>query len=165
MYCIYGNSGRYIHPGPLFGGGPLLGGSVIGGSTVYSCPCVPSTADSLSSTSYSLFSSEFHCISYPFPPHHLFSLPAVPGLLCLYGATLITVEWLWNREESAQDSTTDKYSTQSHDSHVSVIYMTFVFSPRRVITVIAFFEAMTFGLFVLVVGSGQVSHCHILKML
>jgi cytochrome bd-type quinol oxidase subunit 2 len=54
------------------------------------------------------------------------------GLLCLYGSVLITVEWLWNREESAQDSTTDK-----------------------VITVIAFFEAMTFGLFILVVGSGQ----------
>ena len=35
MYCVYGNSGRYIHGGPLFGGGPLLGGSVIGGSTVY----------------------------------------------------------------------------------------------------------------------------------
>ena len=34
MYCVYGNSGRYIHGGPLFGGGPLLGGSVIGGSTV-----------------------------------------------------------------------------------------------------------------------------------
>ena len=28
MYCVYGNSGRYIH------GGPLLGGSVIRGSTV-----------------------------------------------------------------------------------------------------------------------------------
>ena len=36
MYCVYGNSGRYIHGGPLFGGGPLLGGSVIGGSTVLS---------------------------------------------------------------------------------------------------------------------------------
>ena len=35
MYYVYGNSGRYIHGGPLFGGGPLLGGSVIGGSTVY----------------------------------------------------------------------------------------------------------------------------------
>ena len=35
MYCVYGNSGRYIHGGPLFGEGPLLGGSVIGGSTVY----------------------------------------------------------------------------------------------------------------------------------
>ena len=35
MYCVYGNSGRYIHGGPLFGGDPLLGGSVIGGSTVY----------------------------------------------------------------------------------------------------------------------------------
>ena len=35
MYCVYGNSGRYIHGGPLFGGGPLLGGSVIGGCTVY----------------------------------------------------------------------------------------------------------------------------------
>ena len=35
MYCVYGNSGRYIHGGPLFGGGPLLGGSVIGGFTVY----------------------------------------------------------------------------------------------------------------------------------
>ena len=35
MYCVYGNSGRYIHGGALFGGGPLLGGSVIGGSTVY----------------------------------------------------------------------------------------------------------------------------------
>ena len=34
MYCVYGNSGRYIHGGPLFGGGSLLGGSVIGGSTV-----------------------------------------------------------------------------------------------------------------------------------
>ena len=34
MYCVYGNSGRYINGGPLFGGGPLLGGSVIGGSTV-----------------------------------------------------------------------------------------------------------------------------------
>ena len=34
MYCVYGNSDRYIHGGPLFGGGPLLGGSVIGGSTV-----------------------------------------------------------------------------------------------------------------------------------
>ena len=34
MYCVYGNSGRYIHGGPSFGGGPLLGGSVIGGSTV-----------------------------------------------------------------------------------------------------------------------------------
>ena len=34
MYCVYENSGRYIHGGPLFGGGPLLGGSVIGGSTV-----------------------------------------------------------------------------------------------------------------------------------
>ena len=34
MYCVYGNSGWYIHRGPLFGGGPLLGGSVIGGSTV-----------------------------------------------------------------------------------------------------------------------------------
>ena len=34
MYCAYGNSGWYIHGGPLFGGGPLLGGSVIGGSTV-----------------------------------------------------------------------------------------------------------------------------------
>ena len=34
MYCVYGNSGRYIHGGALFGGGPLLGGSVIGGSTV-----------------------------------------------------------------------------------------------------------------------------------
>ena len=33
MYCVYGNSGRYIHACPLFGGGPLLGGSVIGGST------------------------------------------------------------------------------------------------------------------------------------
>ncbi|CAI8045534.1 Palmitoyltransferase ZDHHC3, partial [Geodia barretti] len=54
------------------------------------------------------------------------------GFLCLYAAVLITVEWLWNREESAQDSTTDK-----------------------VITVIVFFEAMTFGLFILVVGSGQ----------
>ena len=32
MYCVYGNSGWYIHGGPLFGGGPL--GSVIGGSTV-----------------------------------------------------------------------------------------------------------------------------------
>ena len=29
MYCVYGNSGWYIHGGPLFGGGPLLGGSVI----------------------------------------------------------------------------------------------------------------------------------------
>ena len=28
MYCVYGNSGRYIH------GGPLLGRSVIGGFTV-----------------------------------------------------------------------------------------------------------------------------------
>ena len=28
MYCFYGNSGWYIH------GGPLLGGSIIGGSTV-----------------------------------------------------------------------------------------------------------------------------------
>ena len=37
MYCVYGNSGRYIHGGPLFGGGPLLGGSVIGGSTVFEC--------------------------------------------------------------------------------------------------------------------------------
>ena len=35
MYCVYGNSGWYIHCGALFGGGPLLGGSVIGGSTVY----------------------------------------------------------------------------------------------------------------------------------
>ena len=35
MYCVYGNSGWYIHGGPLFGGGPLLGGSVIGGSTVH----------------------------------------------------------------------------------------------------------------------------------
>ena len=35
MYCVYGNSGWYIHGGPLFGGGPLLGGFVIGGSTVY----------------------------------------------------------------------------------------------------------------------------------
>ena len=26
MYCVYGNSSRYIHGGPLFGGGPLLGG-------------------------------------------------------------------------------------------------------------------------------------------
>ena len=34
MYCVYGNSSRYIHGGPLFGGGLLLGGSVIGGSTV-----------------------------------------------------------------------------------------------------------------------------------
>ena len=34
MYCVYGNSGWYIHGGPLFGGGPLLGGSVIRGSTV-----------------------------------------------------------------------------------------------------------------------------------
>ena len=34
MYCVYGNSGRYIHASPLFGGGPLLGGFVIGGSTV-----------------------------------------------------------------------------------------------------------------------------------
>ena len=33
MYCVYGNSGWYIHGG-AFGGGPLLGGSVIGGSTV-----------------------------------------------------------------------------------------------------------------------------------
>ena len=39
MYCVYGNSGRYIHGGPLFGGGPLLGGSVIGGSTVIGVPC------------------------------------------------------------------------------------------------------------------------------
>ena len=43
MYCVYGNSGRYIHSGPLFGGGPLLGGSVIGGSILlsrkwYTCP-------------------------------------------------------------------------------------------------------------------------------
>ena len=38
MYCVYGNSGRYIHGDPLFGGGPLLGGSVIGGSTV--CVCI-----------------------------------------------------------------------------------------------------------------------------
>ena len=35
MYCVYGNSGRYIHGSPLFGGGLLLGGSVIGGSTVF----------------------------------------------------------------------------------------------------------------------------------
>ena len=34
MYCVYRNSGWYIHGGLLFGGGPLLGGSVIGGSTV-----------------------------------------------------------------------------------------------------------------------------------
>ena len=34
MYCVYGNSGWYIHGGPLFGGGPLLGGFVIRGSTV-----------------------------------------------------------------------------------------------------------------------------------
>ena len=34
MYCVYGNSGRYIYLGALFGGGPLLGGSVNGGSTV-----------------------------------------------------------------------------------------------------------------------------------
>ena len=40
MYCIYGNSGWYIHGGPLFGGGPLLGGSVIGGSTVYVSVCL-----------------------------------------------------------------------------------------------------------------------------
>ena len=40
MYCVYGNSGRYIHGGPLFGGGPLLGGSVIGGSTVFALPCL-----------------------------------------------------------------------------------------------------------------------------
>ena len=43
MYCVYGNSGRYIHGGALFGGGPLLGGSVIGGSTVYmveGCTCL-----------------------------------------------------------------------------------------------------------------------------
>ena len=39
MYCVYGNIGRYIHVGPLFGGGPLLGGSVIGGSTVISYLC------------------------------------------------------------------------------------------------------------------------------
>ena len=35
MYCVYGNSGWYIHGGPLFGGGLLLGGSVIEGSTVF----------------------------------------------------------------------------------------------------------------------------------
>ena len=44
MYCVYGNSGWYIHGDPLFGGEPLLGGSVIGGSTVlyssYSCSAV-----------------------------------------------------------------------------------------------------------------------------
>ena len=34
MYCLYGNSGGYIHGDSLFGGCPLLGGSVIGGSTV-----------------------------------------------------------------------------------------------------------------------------------
>ena len=34
MYCVYGNSGWYIHGGPLFGEGPLLGGSAIEGSTV-----------------------------------------------------------------------------------------------------------------------------------
>ena len=33
MFCVYGNSGWYIHGGPLFGG-LLLGGSVIEGSTV-----------------------------------------------------------------------------------------------------------------------------------
>ena len=27
MYCVYGNSGWYIHGGPLFRGGPVLGGS------------------------------------------------------------------------------------------------------------------------------------------
>ena len=37
MYCVYGDSGWYIHGGPLFGGGPLLGGSVIGSSTVCGC--------------------------------------------------------------------------------------------------------------------------------
>ena len=40
MYCVYGNSGWYIHRGPLFGGGPLLGGSVIGGSTVVAVTAV-----------------------------------------------------------------------------------------------------------------------------
>ena len=35
MYCVYRNSGRYIHGDALFGGCPLLGGSVIGGSTVF----------------------------------------------------------------------------------------------------------------------------------
>ena len=40
MYCVYGNSSRYIHGGPLFGGGPLLGGSVIGGSTVLTHCCL-----------------------------------------------------------------------------------------------------------------------------
>ena len=35
MYCVYRNSGWYIHGGPLFGGSALLGGSVIGGSIVY----------------------------------------------------------------------------------------------------------------------------------
>ena len=37
MYCVYGNSGWYIHGDAFFRGGQLLGGSVIGGSTVLVC--------------------------------------------------------------------------------------------------------------------------------
>lgn len=53
------------------------------------------------------------------------------GFLCLYGFVLISVEWFWHQDKS-QDST------------------------DKVITTIAFFEAVIFGLFILVVGSGQV---------
>ena len=35
MYCVYGNSSRYIDCCPLYGRCPLLGVSIIGGSTVY----------------------------------------------------------------------------------------------------------------------------------
>ena len=35
IYCVYGNSGRYIDCCPLCGRCPLLGGSVNRGSTVY----------------------------------------------------------------------------------------------------------------------------------
>ena len=87
-------------------------------------------------------------------PHMFNSLSpslSLSGLLCLYAAVLISAEWFWNWDNAAEDSTTDKLAVtcKSCDSHVISLL-------RRVITVIAFFEAMTFGLFVLAVGSGQV---------